>query len=209
MDEVRKALQGGFTAEEVATAKKAYRDAQLVSRSQDSALLSLLVAVAIYCWALAKPNELETIRADAFATLGYVANWRAIFAHSRSGSSVTFSRLRVPMQRNVRCCTTSSSMSYCNANLKTCHALARYAAPCKTNRIICSPSCARLTKNSTPSHATKTVCGSRARDLRTASQAGNVNRVLARLEPAVCRHGQQVSCGVRRRLTSHAGHAAQ
>jgi transposase-like protein len=51
--------------------------------------------------------------------------------------------------------------------------------------------------------------GSRARDLRTASQAGNINRVLARLEPAVCRHGQQVSCGLRRRLTSHAGHAAQ
>jgi hypothetical protein len=45
--------------------------------------------------------------------------WRAIFANSRSGSSVTFSRLRVTMQRNVRCCTTSSSMSYCNAILKT------------------------------------------------------------------------------------------
>jgi hypothetical protein len=37
---------------------------------------------------------------------------------------------------------TSSSMSYFNANLKTCHTLARYATPCKTNRIICTPSCA-------------------------------------------------------------------
>jgi zinc protease len=42
LDEVKKPLQGGFTADEVATAKKAYRDAQLVSRSQDSALLTLL-----------------------------------------------------------------------------------------------------------------------------------------------------------------------
>jgi zinc protease len=42
LDEVKKTLQGGFTADEVATAKKAYRDAQLVSRSQDSALLTLL-----------------------------------------------------------------------------------------------------------------------------------------------------------------------
>ncbi len=42
VDEVKKTLQGGFTADEVATAKKAYRDAQLVSRSQDSALLTLL-----------------------------------------------------------------------------------------------------------------------------------------------------------------------
>jgi len=41
-DELKKTLRGGFTADEVATAKKAYRDAQLVSRSQDSALLTLL-----------------------------------------------------------------------------------------------------------------------------------------------------------------------
>jgi zinc protease len=44
VDEVKKTLQGGFTADEVATAKKAYRDAQLVSRSQDSALLTLLAS---------------------------------------------------------------------------------------------------------------------------------------------------------------------
>ncbi len=42
MDELRKTLQGGFNAGEVATAKKAYLDAQFVSRSQDVALLGLL-----------------------------------------------------------------------------------------------------------------------------------------------------------------------
>lgn len=44
MDELRKAIDGGFTTDEVATAKKAYRDAQMVSRSQDSALLTLLTS---------------------------------------------------------------------------------------------------------------------------------------------------------------------
>ncbi|HLH41584.1 MAG TPA: insulinase family protein, partial [Bryobacteraceae bacterium] len=44
LNELRKALQGGFTAEEVAAAKRAYRDAQIVSRSQDSALLALLAS---------------------------------------------------------------------------------------------------------------------------------------------------------------------
>lgn len=42
MDELRKTLQGGFTAEEVANAKKVYRDEQTVSRSRDATLLSLL-----------------------------------------------------------------------------------------------------------------------------------------------------------------------
>ena len=41
-DEIKKTLQGGFTADEVTLAKKAYRDAQTVSRSQDSALVVLL-----------------------------------------------------------------------------------------------------------------------------------------------------------------------
>src|SRR5215831_3148247 len=44
LDELRKAVQGGFTAQEVAAAKKAYRDAQMVSRSQDSALLTLIAS---------------------------------------------------------------------------------------------------------------------------------------------------------------------
>jgi predicted Zn-dependent peptidase len=43
-EELAKALQSGFTAEEVAAAKKAYLDAQRVLRSQDAALLSLLAS---------------------------------------------------------------------------------------------------------------------------------------------------------------------
>ena len=45
------------------------------------ALLSLMPAIAIYARFFAKPVELQGLRADALATLGYVANWRAIFAH--------------------------------------------------------------------------------------------------------------------------------
>jgi zinc protease len=41
-DELAKTLRDGFTAEEVAEAKKAYLDSRLVSRAQDAALLSLL-----------------------------------------------------------------------------------------------------------------------------------------------------------------------
>lgn len=44
------------------------------------ALLALMPAVALYAATLAKPGELLRIRWDGFATLGYVANWRAIFA---------------------------------------------------------------------------------------------------------------------------------
>lgn len=44
------------------------------------ALLALLPVVALYAFTLAKPGELLRIRWDGFATLGYVANWRAIFA---------------------------------------------------------------------------------------------------------------------------------
>jgi peptidoglycan/LPS O-acetylase OafA/YrhL len=41
----------------------------------------MLGGVALYCVVLAKPSELAQIRGDALATLGYVANWRAVFAH--------------------------------------------------------------------------------------------------------------------------------
>jgi peptidoglycan/LPS O-acetylase OafA/YrhL len=44
------------------------------------ALLALLAGVAIYARFFAKPDELARIRGDALATLGYVANWRAIFS---------------------------------------------------------------------------------------------------------------------------------
>ncbi len=45
------------------------------------ALLSLMPVIAIYGRFFAKPAELQALRADALATLGYVANWRAIFSH--------------------------------------------------------------------------------------------------------------------------------
>jgi zinc protease len=43
-DELSKALKSGFTPEEVAAAKKAFLDLQVVARSQDQALLRLLAA---------------------------------------------------------------------------------------------------------------------------------------------------------------------
>ncbi len=43
------------------------------------ALICVLAAVALYARVLAKPDELATIRGDALATIGYFANWRAIF----------------------------------------------------------------------------------------------------------------------------------
>jgi peptidoglycan/LPS O-acetylase OafA/YrhL len=45
------------------------------------ALLSMMPAIAIYGRFFAKPSELQGLRGDALATLAYVANWRAIFAH--------------------------------------------------------------------------------------------------------------------------------
>jgi peptidoglycan/LPS O-acetylase OafA/YrhL len=45
------------------------------------ALLSLMPAVAVYSWFFAGPGELPGLRADALATLAYVANWRAVFSH--------------------------------------------------------------------------------------------------------------------------------
>ncbi len=43
------------------------------------ALLALVPAVALYAVVLAEATELRRIRWDGFATLAYVANWRAIF----------------------------------------------------------------------------------------------------------------------------------
>lgn len=45
------------------------------------ALLSLMPVIAIYGRFFAKPSELQALRADALATLSYVANWSAIFSH--------------------------------------------------------------------------------------------------------------------------------
>jgi peptidoglycan/LPS O-acetylase OafA/YrhL len=44
------------------------------------ALLSLIPAIALYARTLAAKDELPGLRADALATIGYVANWRAILA---------------------------------------------------------------------------------------------------------------------------------
>jgi peptidoglycan/LPS O-acetylase OafA/YrhL len=45
------------------------------------ALAGVLVGVALYCWHFGAPEQFTQIRGDAFATLGYVANWREVFAH--------------------------------------------------------------------------------------------------------------------------------
>ena len=44
------------------------------------ALVVLLFGVAVYCVLFASATELGRIRGDALSTIGYVANWRAIFA---------------------------------------------------------------------------------------------------------------------------------
>src|SRR5262249_5487814 len=46
------------------------------------ALLLVLAAVAIFAARWATPDELSQLRADGLATLGYVANWKAIFANN-------------------------------------------------------------------------------------------------------------------------------
>jgi len=43
-DELAKTLKDGFTAQEVAAAKRAYLDSRMVGRSSDTSLLSLLVS---------------------------------------------------------------------------------------------------------------------------------------------------------------------
>jgi len=43
--------------------------------------LVLMVGVAVYAWLCTPPEQLGLLRGDAFATLGYVANWHEIFAH--------------------------------------------------------------------------------------------------------------------------------
>jgi peptidoglycan/LPS O-acetylase OafA/YrhL len=45
------------------------------------ALLSLMPAVALYGRYFARADELEALRLQALASLGYVANWHAIFGH--------------------------------------------------------------------------------------------------------------------------------
>ncbi len=44
------------------------------------AVALVLLGIALYCVVIAEPTELARIRGDALATIGYVANWRAIYA---------------------------------------------------------------------------------------------------------------------------------
>lgn len=44
------------------------------------ALLSLMPAIALYAACFARPDELSGLRADALATLAYVANWRQVLS---------------------------------------------------------------------------------------------------------------------------------
>jgi len=44
------------------------------------ALFLMLIGVAVYAVVFARPEELDQLRGDALATIGYVANWRPIFA---------------------------------------------------------------------------------------------------------------------------------
>jgi peptidoglycan/LPS O-acetylase OafA/YrhL len=44
------------------------------------ALFLMLAGVALYAAFIAQPEELDKLRADALATIGYVANWRPVFS---------------------------------------------------------------------------------------------------------------------------------
>ena len=55
------------------------------------ALFLMLIGVGVYAVAFAKPDELNRLRGDALATIGYVANWRPVF----SGESY-FDQFSVP-----------------------------------------------------------------------------------------------------------------
>jgi peptidoglycan/LPS O-acetylase OafA/YrhL len=55
------------------------------------ALFLMLAGVAVYAVVIARPEELDKLRGDALATIGYVANWRPVF----SGQSY-FDQFSVP-----------------------------------------------------------------------------------------------------------------
>ena len=44
------------------------------------ALFLVMVGIVVYAGVFAAPGELDRIRADSFAALGYVANWRFVFS---------------------------------------------------------------------------------------------------------------------------------
>ncbi len=59
VDELRKTLKTGFTSDEVATAKKAYRDERIVSRSQESGLARTILAHEQYDRTMKWDQELD------------------------------------------------------------------------------------------------------------------------------------------------------
>jgi peptidoglycan/LPS O-acetylase OafA/YrhL len=58
------------------------------------ALGFLLVGIAVYALVWAQPSELTRIRDDVIATVGYAANWHAIYAHESYFAAFTPSPLR-------------------------------------------------------------------------------------------------------------------
>lgn len=68
VDELRKTIKSGFTAEEVATAKKAYRDEHLVSRSSEAALARTIMSHEQYDrtlkWDAELDAKIEALTAD-------------------------------------------------------------------------------------------------------------------------------------------------
>ena len=64
VDELRRTLKTGFSADEVATAKKAYHDERIVSRSQEGALARTLLAHEQYDRTMKWDEELDA-RIDA------------------------------------------------------------------------------------------------------------------------------------------------
>ena len=67
VDELQKTLKSGFTAAEVATAKKAYHDERIVARSQEAALARTILTHEQYGRTMKWDEELEA-RIDALTT---------------------------------------------------------------------------------------------------------------------------------------------
>lgn len=73
VDELKKTLKDGFTAEEVAVAKKAYLDAQKVNRSNDQALVRLLLTRDEFgrtmAWDAAMEKKIESLTPEVISSV--------------------------------------------------------------------------------------------------------------------------------------------
>ncbi|MBM4360959.1 MAG: acyltransferase, partial [Deltaproteobacteria bacterium] len=75
-------ITGLLCAEHEATHGIALRDFWIRrARRLLPALVALMPAIALYAWFVVAPHERHGLRLDALATLGYVANWRALLAN--------------------------------------------------------------------------------------------------------------------------------